>query len=284
MKIRDIIHKKYLKQRDMKKIPYGIADYKDVIEKNYYFVDKTRFIEKLENLNERYLIFLRPRRFGKSLFISMLHYYYDKNYKDDFKRLYGDSYIGKTPTKEVNSYLIMRFNFSGIDVNDVEESFRSYLLNVLNSCIKKYSLDVEKKDNPIILLDNIFTYLQEQKLELMILIDEYDNFANKLLLREKTEYLGLVSEKTASFKQLFTVLKTATDMENSPLKRIFITGVTPMTMFDVTSGFNIGSNISLDSDLNDMIGFNEEEVDKILEYYKLTAVSYKEYKYAKIIL
>ncbi len=142
----------------------------------------------------------------------------------------------------------MRFNFSGIDVNDVEESFRSYLLNVLNSCIKKYSLDVEKKDNPIILLDNIFTYLQEQKLELMILIDEYDNFANKLLLREKTEYLGLVSEKTASFKQLFTVLKTATDMENSPLKRIFITGVTPMTMFDVTSGFNIGSNISLDSD------------------------------------
>jgi len=253
----------------LKKIPYGIADYKDVIEKNYYFVDKTKFIEKLENLNERYLIFLRPRRFGKSLFISMLHYYYDKNYKNDFETLYGDTYIGKHPTKEINSYLIMRFNFSGIDVNDVEESFRSYLLNVLNSFIKKYGLDVANNSNPIILLDNIFTYLKEQKLEIMILIDEYDNFANKLLLREKTEYLGLVSEKTASFKQLFTVLKTATDMENSPLKRIFITGVTPMTMFDVTSGFNIGSNISLDSELNDMVGFNEEEVDKILEYYKL---------------
>jgi len=103
----------------------------------------------------------------------------------------------------------------------------------------------------------------------MILIDEYDNFANKLLLREKTEYLGLVSEKTASFKQFFTTLKTATDMENSPLKRMFITGVTPMTMFDVTSGFNIGSNISLDADLNDMIGFNEFELDEILKYYKV---------------
>jgi len=103
----------------------------------------------------------------------------------------------------------------------------------------------------------------------MILIDEYDNFANKLLLREKTEYLGLVSEKTASFKQFFTIMKTATDMENSPLKRIFITGVTPMTMFDVTSGFNIGSNISLDAELNDMVGFNELEVNQILDYYKL---------------
>jgi len=103
----------------------------------------------------------------------------------------------------------------------------------------------------------------------MILIDEYDNFANKLLLREKTEYLGLVSEKTASFKQFFTVLKTATSGNDSPLKRMFITGVTPMTMFDVTSGFNIGSNISLDAELNDMIGFNESELTDILEYYKI---------------
>jgi len=253
----------------LKKIPYGIADYKDIKENNYYYIDKTPFIEKLEDLNERYLIFLRPRRFGKSLFISMLHYYYDLYYKDKFETLYGDTYIGINPTKEANRYLIMRFNFSSIDVNDVEESFRAYLLNTLNSFIKKYILNVEKNANPIILFDNLFTYLKEQKLELMILIDEYDNFANKLLLRERTEYLGLVSEKTASFKQFFTILKTATDMENSPLKRIFITGVTPMTMFDVTSGFNIGSNISLDTNLNDMVGFNEEEVDEILNYLKI---------------
>ena len=253
----------------MKKIPYGQADYKDIKENNYYFVDKTRFIEKLEDLNERYLIFLRPRRFGKSLFIAMLEAYYDRYYKNDFEMMFGDTYIGKNPTKEVNKYLIMRFDFSGIDINDVEESFRKYLILKLNSFIKKYTLDVEKESNPIILFNNIFSYAEENSLELMILIDEYDNFSNKLLLRERSEYLGLVSEKTASFKQFFTTLKTATSGNNSPLKRIFITGVTPMTMFDVTSGFNIGSNISMRPDLNDMVGFNEEEVEEILEHYNL---------------
>jgi len=253
----------------MKKIPYGQADYKDIKENNYYFVDKTKFIEKLEDLNERYLIFLRPRRFGKSLFIAMLEAYYDRYYKNDFEMMFGDTYIGKNPTKEVNKYLIMRFDFSGIDINDVEESFRKYLILKLNSFIKKYTLDVEKESNPIILFNNIFSYAEENSLELMILIDEYDNFSNKLLLRERSEYLGLVSEKTASFKQFFTTLKTATSGNNSPLKRIFITGVTPMTMFDVTSGFNIGSNISMHPDLNDMVGFNADEVDEILEYYNL---------------
>ncbi|MEA3315961.1 MAG: AAA family ATPase [Campylobacterota bacterium] len=253
----------------LKKIPYGQADYKDIKENNYYFVDKTKFIEKLEELNERFLIFLRPRRFGKSLFIAMLHYYYDNYYKDKFKNLYGDTYIGKNPTKYVNNYLIMRFNFSAIDVNDVEESFRINILNTLNYFIKKYKLKVESNKNPIILLDSLFRYLQENRLELMILIDEYDNFTNKLFLREKNDYLDLISDETASFKQFFTILKTATDMENSPLKRMFITGVTPMTMFDVTSGFNIGSNISLYPELNDMVGFNEDEVDKILNYYKI---------------
>lgn len=251
-----------------KKIPYGIADYKDIKEKNYYFVDKTPFIEKLENLNERFVIFLRPRRFGKSLFIAMLHYYYDVHYKDSFKMLFGDTYVGKHPTKEVNSYLVMRFNFSGIDVNDVENDFRYYLQLTLKSFIEKYNLPLKiENDNPISLFKTIFEYLTKNSLELIILIDEYDNFANKLLLREKEEYLGLVSEKTASFKQFFTVLKTATDMENSPLKRMFITGVTPMTMYDVTSGFNIGSNISLRPDFNDMVGFTQNEVDKLLEYY-----------------
>ena len=253
----------------MKKIPYGLADFKRIKEENFYFIDKTPFIEKLENLNEGFLIFLRPRRFGKSLFIAMLEAYYDKHYKNDFDMMFGDTYIGKNRTSLANQYLVMRFDFSGVDINNVEKSFRINVLNVLNSFIKKYTLDVQKDSEPIILFDNLFTYLKEQKLELMILIDEYDNFANKLLLREKSEYLGLVSEKTASFKQFFTVLKTATSGNDSPLKKMFITGVTPMTMFDVTSGFNIGSNISLDADLNDMVGFNENELDEILNYYKV---------------
>jgi len=253
----------------MKKIPYGKADFKQIKEENYYFVDKTPFIEKLEDLNETFLIFLRPRRFGKSLFIAMLEAYYDKHYKNNFEMMFGDTYIGKNTTPLANKYHIMRFDFSGIDVNDVENSLRKYLSRELKSFISKYNLTIEIESNPIILFNEIFKTLQEQNLELMILIDEYDNFANKLLLREKTEYLGLVSEKTASFKQFFTVLKTATSGNDSPLKRMFITGVTPMTMFDVTSGFNIGSNISLHPYLNDMLGFNESELDEILDYYKL---------------
>jgi len=134
----------------LKKIPYGLADYKDIKENNYYFVDKTIFIEKLENLNESYLIFLRPRRFGKSLFLSMLHYYYDVNYKNDFKNLYGDTYIGKNPTNKANKYLIMRFNFSGIDINDVEESFKEYLLRELKYFISKYKLKDKIKKKKII--------------------------------------------------------------------------------------------------------------------------------------
>ena len=254
----------------MKKIPYGQADYKNIKQENFYYVDKTKFIEKLENLNERFLIFLRPRRFGKSLFIAMLEAYYDRYYNDDFDMMFGDTYIGKHTTKLANHYLIMRFDFSGIDVNNVENDFRYYLKLTVQSFVKKYQLKLKLEiDNPISMFKTIFEYLNENKLELMILIDEYDNFANKLLLREKTEYLGLVSEKTASFKQFFTVLKTATSGNDSPLKRMFITGVTPMTMFDVTSGFNIGSNISMRPDLNDMIGFNESELDEILKYYKV---------------
>ena len=253
----------------MKKIPYGQADYKNIKENNFYYMDKTHFIEKLEDLNERFLIFLRPRRFGKSLFIAMLEAYYDRYYKQDFEMMFGDTYIGKNPTKEVNKYLIMRFDFSAIDINDVENSFRKYILRELQEFISKYNLDIKLDENPIILFNDIFKYLQKNTLELMILIDEYDNFTNKLLLREKDQYLGLVSEKTASFKQFFTTLKTATSGNGSPLKRMFITGVTPMTMFDVTSGFNIGSNISLDPNLNDMVGFNDAELTEILKYFKI---------------
>jgi len=253
----------------VKKIPYGLADFKRIKTENYYFVDKTKFIENLEKLNENYLIFLRPRRFGKSLLIAILEAYYDRYFKDDFAMMFGDTYIGSHTTSLANSYYIMRFDFSGIDINDVENSFSKYILLRMRSFIAKYNLDIEKDANPIILFNNIFSYAENNGLELMILIDEYDNFANKLLLREKTEYLGLVSEKTASFKQFFTTLKTATTGNNSPLKRMFITGVTPMTMFDVTSGFNIGSNISMRPDFNDMVGLNEEELDAILHYYQI---------------
>jgi len=256
--------------KKLKKIPYGLADYKYIKENNYYFVDKTKFIEKLEELNERYILFLRPRRFGKSLFLAVLEAYYDKHYKKDFKTLFGDTYIGKNKTSLANSYLILKFDFSGIDVNDIENAFFYNIAITLEYFIKKYNLNIEyKNENPLVLLHQIFEYLKEDNLKLYILIDEYDNFANKLLLNNKDNYLDLISSKTALFKQFFTTLKTATSGNNSPLKQMFITGVTPMTMYDVTSGFNIGSNISLDKNFNDVVGFNQDEVDELLDYYDI---------------
>ena len=252
-----------------KKIPYGIADYKRIVEENYYFVDKTKFIEQIENLNEPYVMFLRPRRFGKSLFLAVLEAYYDVEYKNDFEMLFADTYIGKNRTKQANSYLILRFDFSGIDIDDVENSFKKYLLSALKLFIKKYDFKIELDDNPMILFNTIFDYAKEYNLKFYLLIDEYDNFANKLLLQNQDNYLDVVSHKTGLFKQFFTILKTATTGNDSPLKRMFITGVTPMTMYDVTSGFNIGSNISLDDKFNPLVGLTQIEVEELLKYYNI---------------
>lgn len=251
----------------MKKLPYGISDFKLIRESNYYFVDKTKYIETLENL-ERFAMFLRPRRFGKSLLISMLHYYYDIFYKEQFDTLFKDTYIGKNPTKEKNSYYILRFDFSGVSVEDVHESFTYNVKSVVNGFVRKYKLPIKTDENPKFTFINIFDYFKEhQDKKLYILIDEYDHFANRLLLLDKQNYKGVVSEKTAFFKEFFTLLKSATGAENSPLKKMFITGVTPMVMYDVTSGFNIGKNLSLNPKLNDMIGINEEELDELIAYY-----------------
>jgi hypothetical protein len=254
----------------LKKIPYGLSDYKLIKSENYYFVDKTKYIEILENSNERYVMFLRPRRFGKSLFLAILEGYYDTYYKKDFEVMFGDTYIGQNLTLKASSYLVMRFDFSGIDINDVENDFKYYLNIILTSFIEKYNLDIQiNSNNPISLFKDIFKYLDQHQLELYLLIDEYDNFANKLLLQNKDNYYKVVADKTAMFKQFFTTLKTATSGNDSPLKRMFITGVTPMTMFDVTSGFNIGANISIKKEFNSMVGLTQDEVDTMLEYYDI---------------
>ena len=251
----------------MKLIPYGIADYKRIVEEDFYFVDKTHKIPLLEKAGS-YLMFLRPRRFGKSLLISYLAYYYDIYYKD--YGLYKNTYIGKNPTKEAHSYHILRFNFSAVSIEDVEDRFKFYVNLRLNSFIEKYNFDLVLSDNIKDNFEKIFEYFSENKdKKLYVLIDEYDHFANRLLIQNENEYKNMITDKTAFFKEFFTILKSATDSENSPLKRLFITGVTPMTMYDVTSGFNIGQNISLKKEFNDLVGFNEEETNKILEYYKI---------------
>ncbi len=254
----------------MKKIPYGLSDFKRIKENDYYFVDKTNFIPKIESVGSAYLMFLRPRRFGKSLLIAILEAYYDRYYEKDFESIFGDTYIYNNKTKEASSYLVLRFDFSAIDINDVEESFRYDLQITLKSFVKRYKLDVSfGNDNPISMFKDIFTHIEENNLKLYVMIDEYDNFANKLLLQNRQNYLNIVSQKTATFKQFFTTLKAGASGNDAPIKRMFITGVTPMTMFDVTSGFNIGDNISLHKDFSDMVGINHSELKEILNYYNI---------------
>ena len=259
----------FKKDREMKKIPYGISDFKLLKKEDYYFIDKTDYIEKIEKYG-RYLMFLRPRRFGKSLLIAILEAYYDIYFKDEFDDIFKDTYIINHKTKEASSYLVLRFDFSAIDIYDVEESFRYDVQVTLRSFIEKYNLDIKfHRDSPISMFKDIFDYIKKHKLNLYLLIDEYDNFANKLLLNNREDYLNIVSQKTASFKQFFATLKAGATGNNAPIKRMFITGVTPMTMYDVTSGFNIGDNISLHPLFHDMVGLTQQELEQMLKDFEL---------------
>ncbi len=254
----------------MKKIPYGISDFKLLKTEDYFFVDKTKYIETLENYSSKYLMFLRPRRFGKSLFIAILEAYYDTYFKDEFEAIFKDTYILNNRTKEASSYMILRFDFSAVDIFNVNKSFRHLLQIRMESFVYRYNLDIKfKSDDPISMLNDILEYTNKNHLNLYILIDEYDNFTNRLFLNNREDYLDIVTQKTAPFKQFFTTLKAGASGNNAPIKRMFITGVTPMTMYDVTSGFNIGKNISLDSKFHNMVGFDTKELKNTLKAYKI---------------
>ncbi|WOE69039.1 AAA family ATPase [Hydrogenimonas thermophila] len=254
----------------MKRIPYGLTDFVRIRTEDWYFVDKTKYIEILENYPDNYVMFLRPRRFGKTLFLAILDAYYNVQFKDDFDLLFKDTYIHSHKTKEANSYYVLRFDFSVVDTLDVEKSFLFEIELKTKSFVKRYNLNISTSKEPLLILRAILDYfIEHQTKNLYILIDEYDHFANRLLLQDRREYLDVVSQKEAVFKQFFTVLKAGTSGNNAPIKRMFITGVTPMTMYDVTSGFNIGSNISLNSSFNEMLGFSENEVKEMMEYFHI---------------
>ncbi len=254
----------------MKKLPYGIADFKAIQTENYYFVDKTKFIPELESAGS-HLMFLRPRRFGKSLWIAILEAYYDVYYKSQFDAIFNNTWVLNNRTAAVSSCHILRLDLSAIEVSRAEESFAAYLCRHITAFKDKYELDIVFSNNsPIDMLNDLFVYVQQKEIKLYILIDEYDNFANKLFLQDKKLYKNIVSDKSAFFKQFFTTLKTGTGGNDAPIKRMFITGVTPMTLFDVTSGFNIGKNISLDSTFNEMVGITTDELAEMFSHYGIT--------------
>ena len=253
----------------LKKIPYGLSDFKRVKTENWYYIDKTRFIEEIEN-EQSFLFFLRPRRFGKSLTLAMLSAYYDIYYKDEFEEIFKDTYILEHQTPLKSSFYILKFDFSGVDITDYQESFKNDLLMECNNFKRRYKLDISLENkSPIDDLKTIFSYCRDNALALYILIDEYDNFVNKLLVSDINDYKRLITDKNAFYKEFFTLLKVGTSGNDSAIKKMFFTGVSPLALYDVTSGSNIGKNISLQKNFNDMVGITKSELNALISYYNL---------------
>ena len=265
-----------MSSKTVKRIPYGLADYGRMKADNSYYVDKTHFIPLIE-ASPYFLFFIRPRRFGKSLWLSVLQHYYDINKANEFKALFSDTYIGKNPTEERNSYLVMFLNFALVnpDIRYVEESFAENTLSEIEAFLKRYQSfftdeeyqDVLSREKPEDQLRQIFLYTSVKGLKTFLIIDEYDNFSNTILTTTGQEAYHNLTHGGGFFRYFFNLLKGVTAGQISGLTRLFITGVSPITMDDVSSGFNIGNNISLDSRFNEMVGFTEAEVLTMLSHY-----------------
>ncbi|RLA71420.1 MAG: hypothetical protein DRG30_08540 [Epsilonproteobacteria bacterium] len=248
------------------KLPYGLSDFKRVTMENYYYIDKTKFIKDIES-DADFLFFLRPRRFGKSLTISMLEAYYDTYYAQQFDEIFAGTYITDNPTPLKSSFCVLRFDFSAVDITDYESSFRNNINMIIGLFVSKYKINLEVNfDNPIDNLRGLFIYCNKNNLPIYILIDEYDNFVTKLLISDIEAYKNIVTSKNAIYKEFFTMLKVGT---SGAIKKMFFTGVSPLALYDVTSGSNIGKNISLEENFNDMVGVTKNELIDMVEFYSL---------------
>ncbi|RGW81494.1 ATP-binding protein [Segatella copri] len=257
-----------------KRIPYGMQNFEDVIKEDCYYVDKTPFIEDIEDSN-KYFFFIRPRRFGKSLTISMLENYYDINKKDKFDEIFGKLYIGENPTPEHNSYLIIHLNFAIIvgDLNDYKHGMDNYCRTQFNYFVDVYSHllpegtkeGLNQQEDAVNQLNYLCTQSKKSGQKIYLFIDEYDHFTNQILAHKEHEQRYRIQTHGEGYlRKFFDTIKGAA---GDTLARVFVTGVSPVTMDDLTSGFNIGTNYSLAPEFNEMTGFTENEVRDMLGYY-----------------
>ncbi|MBR4675917.1 MAG: AAA family ATPase [Victivallales bacterium] len=257
----------------IKTIPYGVSDFVNMRELNGYYVDNTWGIPLLEALP--YQLFLRPRRFGKSLLLSILHYYYDINYVDRFDELFGGTWIHETPTQARGRYLVLHLDFSKVGGETIEEMQQNFektckiAINAFRGAYKELiPADVQeemaKQTTFQAELDTLTSNLEfSSKRRIYILIDEYDNFSNRLLAQAGSVAYRELCHGTGFFKTFFALLKA----QNKVIQRILLTGVSPMTLDDVTSGFNIAENVSQDPQLATLCGFTHPQIREVLDYY-----------------
>ena len=254
----------------IKQVPYGISDFNRLRRDNLYYVDKTMYLPLLEN-EASYLFFIRPRRFGKSIFISMLHAYYDIGLKDKFDEMFGDLWIARHPTPLRNRFLVLHLDFSqvGGTIEQLEENFNSYCNVKLDGFISDYRqyytadfvdrvLGAKKATDKLNLIND---ESRRRDLSTYLIIDEYDNFTNTVLNEQGEEVYWAMTHAEGFYRDIFKKFK-------GTFERIFITGVSPVTLDDVTSGFNIGWHISTKEEFNQMLGFSTEDVREMFTYYK----------------
>ena len=257
-------------KQNVKRLPYGINDFEAIIEQNQYYVDKTMYLPLLENQPSN-IFFIRPRRFGKSIFLSMLHAYYDCSKKEKFQTLFGDLWVGKHPTPLQGKYQILHLDFSyvGGSIEKLEENFNMYLRVKLDGFMRIYQefylADFKEKFFKSDSATEKLALLQDETatkgIPLYLIIDEYDNFTNTVLNEQGEKVYWAITHADGFYRDVFKKFK-------GMFERIFITGVSPVTLDDVTSGFNIGWHISTKPEFNQMLGFSQEEVRKMFAYYK----------------
>ena len=253
-----------------KKLPYGVSNFITIVEQNNYYVDKTMYIPMLEDEASN-LFFIRPRRFGKSLFLGMLHAYYDCRTKDKFEQWFGKLWIGQHPTPNRGRYQVLHLDFSqvGGKIENLEENFNFYLGINLDGFVRDYaeyySEETRKKVYETTYAGGKLAIIQNEartkNYPLYLIIDEYDNFTNTVLNEQGEDVYWAITHAEGFYRDIFKKFKGSFD-------RIFITGVSPVTLDDVTSGFNIGWHISTKPEFNQMLGFSTEDVHALFSYYK----------------
>ena len=256
-------------EQQVKLLPYGVADFVTVIEQNLYYVDKTMFIPELEK-QPRNLFFIRPRRFGKSIFLSMLYSYYDCTQSHKFQSLFGNLWIGQHPTPLQGKYQVLFLDFSQItgNIDKLETKFNSYLSINLDAFVRQYSEYYQAEMEEILAQEDfeekmelIFKAAKAHQYHLYLIIDEYDNFTNVILNERGEKVYHAITHADGFYRDVFKKFK-------GNFERIFMMGVSPVTLDDVTSGFNIGWNISIKPEFDEMLGFSTTDVVKMFTYYK----------------
>ena len=256
-------------EQQVKLLPYGVADFATVIEQNLYYVDKTMFIPELEK-QPRNLFFIRPRRFGKSIFLSMLYSYYDCTQSHKFQSLFGNLWIGQHPTPLQGKYQVLFLDFSQItgNIDKLETKFNSYLSINLDAFVRQYSEYYQAEMEEILAQEDfeekmelIFKAAKTHQYHLYLIIDEYDNFTNVILNERGEKVYHAITHADGFYRDVFKKFK-------GNFERIFMMGVSPVTLDDVTSGFNIGWNISIKPEFDEMLGFSTTDVVEMFTYYK----------------